>query len=97
MISLKAGGVGINLTAADYVIHCDPWWNPAVESQATDRVHRMGQKNKVIVYKLICEGTVEEKIQDLQTEKRKLLQELVDIDDGQSTTLNVNDLEAILS
>ena len=97
LISLKAGGVGINLTAADYVIHCDPWWNPAVESQATDRVHRMGQKNKVIVYKLICEGTVEEKIQDLQTEKRKLLQELVDIDDGQSTTLNVNDLEAILS
>ena len=64
LVSLKAGGVGINLTAADYVIHLDPWWNPAIESQATDRVHRLGQKNKVIVYKLITEGTIEEKIQD---------------------------------
>jgi len=71
IISLKAGGVGINLTAADYVIHLDPWWNPAVEAQATDRVHRMGQKNKVIVYKFITEGTIEEKIQDLQNQKCK--------------------------
>ena len=61
LISLKAGGVGLNLTAADYVIHLDPWWNPAIESQATDRVHRMGQKNKVIVYKLITENTIKKK------------------------------------
>ncbi|NBV41351.1 DEAD/DEAH box helicase, partial [bacterium] len=73
LISLKAGGVGINLTAADYVIHIDPWWNPAIESQATDRVHRMGQTNKVFVYKLIAEGTIEEKIAELQAQKRELL------------------------
>lgn len=63
LISLKAGGVGLNLTAADTVIHYDPWWNPAVEAQATDRAHRIGQDKPVFVYKLICTGTVEEKIQ----------------------------------
>lgn len=83
VISLKAGGVGLNLTAADYVIHLDPWWNPAIESQATDRVHRMGQENKVIVYKLISEGSIEEKIQDLQEQKRQLLSEIIDIDSGE--------------
>ncbi|NDC83770.1 DEAD/DEAH box helicase, partial [bacterium] len=78
LISLKAGGVGINLTSADYVIHIDPWWNPAIESQATDRVHRMGQKNKVFVYKLIAEGTIEEKIAELQEQKRELLASVID-------------------
>lgn len=72
LISLKAGGVGLNLTAADTVIHYDPWWNPAVEAQATDRAHRIGQTQPVFVYKLICAGTVEEKIQSLQRRKGDL-------------------------
>jgi superfamily II DNA or RNA helicase len=72
LISLKAGGVGLNLTAADTVIHYDPWWNPAVEAQATDRAHRIGQTQPVFVYKLICTGTVEEKIQALQRRKGDL-------------------------
>lgn len=72
LISLKAGGVGLNLTAADAVIHYDPWWNPAVESQATDRAHRIGQDKPVFVYKLICAGTVEEKIQAMQERKAEL-------------------------
>ncbi len=72
LISLKAGGVGLNLTAADTVIHYDPWWNPAVEAQATDRAHRIGQDKSVFVYRLICAGTVEEKIQALQVRKSEL-------------------------
>ena len=72
LISLKAGGVGLNLTAADTVIHYDPWWNPAAENQATDRAHRIGQEKSVFVYKLITEGTVEEKILELQDRKRAL-------------------------
>ncbi len=72
LISLKAGGVGLNLTAADTVIHFDPWWNPAAETQATDRAHRIGQDKAVFVYKLITEGTVEEKILDMQERKRAL-------------------------
>lgn len=72
LISLKAGGVGLNLSEADTVIHYDPWWNPAVESQATDRAHRIGQDNPVFVYKLLTEGTVEEKILALQEKKRRL-------------------------
>jgi SNF2 family DNA or RNA helicase len=72
LISLKAGGVGLNLIEADTVIHYDPWWNPAVEAQATDRAHRIGQDKPVFVYKLLTEGTVEEKILALQEKKRKL-------------------------
>ena len=72
LISLKAGGVGLNLTAADTVIHYDPWWNPAVENQATDRAYRIGQDKPVFVYKLVCEGSVEEKIQALQQRKAQL-------------------------
>jgi SNF2 family DNA or RNA helicase len=72
LISLKAGGVGLNLTAADTVIHYDPWWNPAVENQATDRAHRIGQQNAVFVYKLVTEATVEEKILALQQKKQAL-------------------------
>jgi superfamily II DNA or RNA helicase len=72
LISLKAGGVGLNLTAADTVIHYDPWWNPAVEAQATDRAHRIGQDKPVFVYRLICAGTVEEKIQAMQGRKAEL-------------------------
>ena len=76
LISLKAGGTGLNLTAADTVIHYDPWWNPAVEDQATDRSHRIGQEKSVFVYKLIAAGTVEETIQTMQQNKRRLMEGL---------------------
>ena len=72
LLSLKAGGVGLNLTAADTVIHYDPWWNPAAEAQAADRAHRIGQDKPVFVYRLICAGTVEEKIQAMQGRKAEL-------------------------
>ena len=78
LISLKAGGVGLNLTAADTVIHLDPWWNPAVEAQATDRAHRIGQKNVVTSYKFITRGTVEEKILALQEEKKQMMEAALD-------------------
>lgn len=78
LISLKAGGQGLNLTAADYVIHLDPWWNPAVEDQATDRAHRMGQRRPVTVYRLVAENTVEEKILALHAEKRALAAEFLE-------------------
>ncbi|WP_017416933.1 DEAD/DEAH box helicase [Clostridium tunisiense] len=77
LISLKAGGTGLNLTSADIVIHFDPWWNPAVEDQATDRAHRIGQENVVEVIKIIAKGTIEEKILQLQEEKKKLISELM--------------------
>ena len=83
LISLKAGGVGLNLTAADTVIHYDPWWNPAVENQATDRAHRIGQDKRVFVYKLICAGTVEEKILALQQRKADLADAV--LEGGRST------------
>src|SRR5438876_7933861 len=72
LISLKAGGTGLNLTAADTVIHYDPWWNPAVEDQATDRAHRIGQAKPVFVYKLVAQGTVEERMLELQQRKKAL-------------------------
>ncbi|MDG2125225.1 MAG: helicase-related protein [Verrucomicrobiales bacterium] len=78
LISLKAGGVGVTLTGADTVIHLDPWWNPAVEAQATDRAHRIGQKRVVTSYKLIARGTVEEKILALQERKRGLMDAALD-------------------
>ncbi len=77
LISLKAGGVGLNLTAADYVYIVDPWWNPAVESQAIDRTHRIGQTRKVFAYKMICKGTIEEKILELQKKKKSLSEDLI--------------------
>ena len=76
-ISLKAGGTGLNLTAADIVIHYDPWWNVAVQNQATDRAHRIGQKNVVTVYRLIAKGTVEENILKLQEKKKELADQLL--------------------
>ena len=78
LISLKAGGTGLNLTSADIVVHFDPWWNPAVEEQATDRAHRIGQKNIVQVIKLISEGTIEDKIINMQEEKKKLINDVID-------------------
>ena len=83
LISLKAGGVGLNLTAANYVFIMDPWWNPAVENQAIDRAHRIGQKNKLFVYKPIIKNSVEEKVLQLQTAKRKLFQDLLSDEDGE--------------
>ncbi len=77
LISLKAGGTGLNLTSADVVVHFDPWWNPAVEEQATDRAHRIGQENVVEVIKIIAKGTIEEKIISLQEEKKKLISQLM--------------------
>lgn len=94
LISLKAGGAGLNLTAADTVIHYDPWWNPAVEAQATDRAHRIGQKNKVFVYKFIAAGTVEEKINALQ-QKKKALADALFSDSQQSGKLTENDIQAL--
>ncbi len=78
LISLKAGGTGLNLTSADIVIHVDPWWNPMVENQATDRAHRIGQENKVLVYKLITDGTVEEKMLKLQQRKRNIFDAVIE-------------------
>ncbi|MEM6878616.1 MAG: C-terminal helicase domain-containing protein, partial [Bacteroidota bacterium] len=77
LISLKAGGTGLTLTAADYVLHLDPWWNPAVEDQASDRAHRIGQQRPVTVYRLVAEGTIEEKIVQLHREKRDLADSLL--------------------
>jgi superfamily II DNA or RNA helicase len=95
LISLKAGGVGLNLTAADTVIHYDPWWNPAVERQATDRSHRIGQTQKVFVYKLICEGTLEEKILAMQQRKQRLADGLYQADDDQESQWDEQDIEAL--
>jgi SNF2 family DNA or RNA helicase len=78
LISMKAGGTGLNLTGADYVIHMDPWWNPAVEDQATDRAHRMGQTKPVIVYRIIARGTIEEQILSLHVDKRDLVSGILD-------------------
>ena len=94
LISLKAGGTGLNLTSADYVIHYDPWWNPAVESQATDRTHRIGQKRQVFAYKMICQNTVEEKILKLQEMKKGVAEAIIP---GQSAlkSLTREDLEML--
>lgn len=92
LISLKAGGTGLNITGADTVIHYDPWWNTAVESQATDRVHRMGQTKNVFVYKLICEKTIEEQIIKLQEQKRELAENLLDSDNIKSNSLTKEDI-----
>jgi len=90
LISLKAGGVGLNLTAADTVIHFDPWWNPAVENQATDRAHRIGQDKPVFVYKLIIENSIEEKIQQIQQTKAELANSLLseEVSEGKLTLTN---------
>ena len=97
LISLKAGGVGLNLTAADTVIHFDPWWNPAVEAQATDRAHRIGQQNVVTSYKLITRGTVEEKILNLQAKKREIIDATVESEEPLMTALTMDDIQGLLS
>jgi non-specific serine/threonine protein kinase len=97
LISLKAGGVGLNLTAADYVIHIDPWWNPAVEMQATDRTHRIGQDKPVFVYKLITRDSVEEKILQLQEKKKNLVDQLITTESSFFKSLTAEDVEGLFS
>ena len=84
LISLKAGGTGLNLTGADIVIHYDPWWNFAAQNQATDRAHRIGQKNTVTVYRLIAKGTIEEKIVKLQESKKDLADRVLNFEERMS-------------
>ena len=96
LLSLKAGGAGLNLTSASYVILYDPWWNPAVESQAIDRTHRIGQKNKVIAYRLLTRDSVEEKIRVLQHQKNQLVTNVLG-DEGFASSLDLNDLQFILA
>ena len=97
LLSLKAAGVGLNLTAADTVIHFDPWWNPAVEAQATDRAHRIGQSRVVTSYKLIARGTVEEKILLLQQRKRSVTEAILQNDQQLTESLNWNEIEELLA
>jgi SNF2 family DNA or RNA helicase len=95
LISLKAGGLGLNLTAADYVIHLDPWWNPAIEDQASDRAHRIGQLRPVTIYRLVAENTIEEKIIQLHSTKRNLAESLLEGSD-QSARMSVNELVSLI-
>ncbi|ELR71404.1 helicase/SNF2 family domain protein [Fulvivirga imtechensis AK7] len=97
LISLKAGGLGLNLTKADYVFILDPWWNPAIEAQAVDRAHRIGQENKVFTYKFISKNTVEEKILALQKHKRKLASDLITTEESFVKSLSKEDIESLLS
>ena len=97
LLSLKAGGVGLNLTAADYVFLLDPWWNPATEAQAADRAHRIGRRGRVIVYRLVTRGTIEEKVLELQERKRRLVEEVFGTEGGPLERLTREDLEALLS
>jgi SNF2 family DNA or RNA helicase len=97
LISLKAGGVGLNLTAADYCFLLDPWWNPAVEAQAIDRTHRIGQTKHVFACRLIAKGTVEEKVLALQQTKRELADAIIGADNAVMSTLGREDLELLLS
>ena len=92
LISLKAGGYGLNLTAADIVIHFDPWWNPAAEAQATDRAHRIGQTRPVTVYRMITRGTVEEKVVSLQNKKRRLASVIDESGGGDAAGWNEEEL-----
>lgn len=97
LISLKAGGTGLNLTGADYVIHYDPWWNPAVEDQATDRAYRIGQTKKVFVYRMITKGTIEEKIMKLKERKRDIADSIISVDRSIGKSLTYEDLKDILT
>jgi SNF2 family DNA or RNA helicase len=97
LISLKAGGSGLNLTGADTVIHFDPWWNPAVEDQASDRAHRIGQNKVVTVYRLVAAGTIEEKILELKQKKRELVSSVLSEDAGGAKQLSRSDLDELFN
>ena len=95
LVSLKAGGTGLNLVGADIVIHLDPWWNVAAENQASDRAHRIGQTRPVSVYKLVSQGTIEEKIIELQN-KKKGLTNILRVADGTGNSLTQEDIDFLL-
>jgi SNF2 family DNA or RNA helicase len=95
LISLKAGGTGLNLTAADYVIHMDPWWNPAVEDQASARAHRIGQDRPVTIYRLVMENSIEERIVALHHSKRRMADDLLD-ETSQAGRLSAQELLALI-
>jgi SNF2 family DNA or RNA helicase len=95
LVSLKTGGVGINLTSADIVIHLDPWWNLMAENQATDRVHRLGQQKQVMVYKLITKGTVEEKILQLQERKKFIFDSVIEDNESPVDQLTWEDIKEL--
>lgn len=97
LASLKAGGTGLNLTGANIVIHFDPWWNVAAQNQATDRAHRIGQKNPVTVYKLIAQSSIEEKITELQEKKRELADQVLDGEGLSAASLTKEELLEILN
>jgi SNF2 family DNA or RNA helicase len=97
LLSLKAGGHGLNLTAADYVFILDPWWNPASEAQAVDRAHRIGQERRVFTYRLIAKDTVEEKVVAIQADKRRLADAIVQRDSNLLGQLTSRDLELLLA
>jgi SNF2 family DNA or RNA helicase len=97
LISLKAGGQGLNLTAAEYVFLLDPWWNPAVEAQAIDRAHRIGQARRVFAYRLIARNTVEEKVLALQVTKRELADAIINADNNLIRNITGEDLMLLLS
>ncbi len=96
LVSLKAGGTGLKLVGADTVIHYDMWWNPAVENQATDRVHRIGQKNSVSAYKLITLDTIEEKILELQNRKKGLVKKVISCDEEAMSKLTWEEVLELL-
>ena len=96
LISLKAGGLGLNLTRADYVFLLDPWWNPAVENQAIDRTHRIGQKNRVIAYRLLMRNTIEEKVRVLQEQKQQMLDDVLG-EEAFSRSLEMKDIKYLFS
>src|SRR5699024_3468205 len=96
LISLKAGGFGLTLTEADYVFLLDPWWNPAAESQAIDRTHRIGQTRSVMVYRLVAENTIEEKVLALQQKKAELFTALMDDGDAFSEVISAADIQGLL-
>jgi SNF2 family DNA or RNA helicase len=97
LISLKAGGFGLNLTEADYCIILDPWWNPAVEAQAVDRTHRIGQTKKVMVYRLVAKDTLEEKVMALKARKAALFTNVMDSGDFETGAMTAADIEELLS
>jgi SNF2 family DNA or RNA helicase len=96
VISVKAGGTGLNLTAASHVIHYDRWWNPAVEDQATDRAHRIGQRRTVHVHRLICSGTIEERIDAMIQQKRALAKQVVGTGEQWLTELSTEALRELI-
>ena len=97
LISLKAGGTGLNLTGADTVIHLDPWWNVAAENQASDRTHRIGQTKNVEVIKLIAEGSIEQRVVELQDIKKEVIRQVISDDDGSVTSAKLEDIAFVLS